>query len=150
MLLPLVGYNTMWSKKQKSIIHKMAEWTKIFDQIEKVQIKSVTDALFKYGFIGFAIGSIGIAIGKSPQWASIVIFSFSGLFLLIGLIIYVYFAFKKPEYLRSENFQLRMKSIELLGDKENADNPNIIQLPAITNPHAKMEIGEEKPKSIEG
>lgn len=134
----------------KSIIHKMAEWTKIFDQINKVQIKSVTDTLFKYGFIGFSIGTLGLAIANLPQWVPIVIFSFSGLFLSVGLWAYVYFAFKKPEYLRSETHQQRMRAMDLLGDKDNADNPNILQLPLITNPHNKIEIGEGSPKSLEG
>lgn len=128
----------------------MTEWTKIFDQVEKVQIKSVTDVLFKYGFIGFSIGTIGFAFAKIPQWMLIVIFSFSGLFLLIGLFFYIYFAVKKPEYLRSEIHQQRMRAMELLGDKDNVDNPNIIHLPAITNPNIKAELGEGTTKSIEG
>jgi len=134
----------------KSIIHKMAEWTKIFDQVNSVQIKSITDALFKYGFIGFSIGTLGLAFANPPQWVTIVIFSFSGLFLLVGLWIYVYFAFKNPEYLRSETHQQRMRAMDLLGDKDNADNPNILQLPLITNPQNKVEFGEGSPKSLEG
>lgn len=133
----------------KSIIRKMTEWTRIFNRFESVQIKSVTDALFRYGFIGLTIGTAGASIGKAPLWIPIATFSISGLFLLVGLGVYIYFALTKPEYLRSERFQLQMKSIELLGDKENANNPNILQLPSITNPYTKSEIGEGKSKSSE-
>lgn len=136
----------------KSIVHKMAEWTKIFDQAEKVQIKSVTDALFRTGVLLFTIGGFTAVVGKSPPWVLIVIFCCGCLFLLVGLVMYIYFALNKPEYLRSETHQQKMRVIDLLGDKDNADNPNVIHLPAITNPNinVKPELGEGSIKSVEG
>ncbi|MFN0190231.1 MAG: hypothetical protein ACKVQV_16150 [Bacteroidia bacterium] len=128
----------------------MAEWTKIFDQVQSVQIKSVTDTLFKWGFGGLSLGTLGLAIPNTPFWVPILVFSLSSLFLLVGLCMYVHFAFKNPEYLRSETHQQRMRAMDLLGDKDNADNPNILQLPLITNPRNKIEVGEGSPKSIEG
>jgi len=127
----------------------MVNLTRIFDQIEQIQIKSVTDSLFKYGMLILAIGGTISGFGHAPDWTLIIIFCFGGLFLLVGLAAYIYFASTKPEYLRSETHQQRMRAMDLLGDKENADNPNILHLPSITNPYVKPELGEGK-KSIEG
>lgn len=48
---------------------------------------------------------------------------------------YLYLLFKNPEYLRSEEYQLRMNSMRLLGDKDNplhADAEDIVSM--INNP----------------
>lgn len=121
------------------------EWTKLLNQVSSIKIKSVTDSLFKFGLLGLLIGVI-CAIFSDKNWVIIVVFSFSGLFILIGLFFYCYFALKKPEYLRSETFQTQKQALELLGDNEKAGNRNLTNLHLITNPTApKMGADEENP-----
>jgi hypothetical protein len=108
-------------------------WTKVLDQVSKIQIKSITDSLFRYGLYLFALGTIS-AIFKTTDWVTILLFSVGGLFELIGLIFYFYFSIKNPDYLRSESFQIRKQSIEMLGDKENKLNPNMKNVVYIASP----------------
>lgn len=107
---------------------------KILDQLGHVKVKSITDILFKYGAIILGMGVIS-AIAKCETWIIITIFLLSGLFLILGLIFYAYFALNNPDYLRSEIYQLRKKSLDLIGDKENFQNPNIINISSITSPY---------------
>jgi hypothetical protein len=116
-------------------------WTKVLDQVSKIQIKSITDSLFKYGLYIFVLATIS-ALFKTEIWVTIVLFSVGGLFELIGLCFYFYFAKRNPDYLRSESFQLKKQSIEILGDNENKRNPNIKDLVYITNPLANR-LGNE-------
>jgi hypothetical protein len=120
-------------------------WTKILDQVSKIQIKSITDSLFRYGLYLFALGTIS-AVFKTSAWVTILLFSIGGLFTLIGLFFYSYFSIKNPDYLRSESFQIRKQSIEMLGDKENQLNPNMKSVIYIASPFAK-ELGEENEKN---
>ncbi len=59
---------------------------------------------------------------------------------------YLYLLFKNPEYLRSEEYQLRMNSMRLLGDKDNplhADAEDIVSVinnPRLPPPDAKEKI----------
>jgi len=56
---------------------------------------------------------------KTSGWFSVAIF-LVGLAPVISFIYsYFYFLFKNPDYLRSENYQLKMETIRLLGDKDN-------------------------------
>jgi hypothetical protein len=88
--------------------------------------------------IALAIGAGGAAF--VPLWVSIFIFSVCSLFLLLGTVFYCYFAIKDPNYLRSETFQLHMKSFEVLGDKDNLiPSQQIKQLINIPDPSAKQE-----------
>jgi hypothetical protein len=114
----------------------MIVWTKILDQVSKIQIKSITDSLFRYGLWLFITGA-ATAIFKADTWVIVLIFSVGGLFFLIGLIFYVYYSIKNPDYLRSENFQIQKQSIEMLGDKDNCENPNIKSIVLIANPFVK-------------
>ena len=111
------------------------EWTKIFNQVSSIKVKSVTDSLFKFGMIGLFIGVIS-AVFTDKDWVVIVIFSFSALFFLIGLFFSCFFAIKKPEYLRSEEYQTQKQALELLGDNERAHNRNLLNIHLVTNPNA--------------
>ena len=124
------------------------EWTKIFNQVSSIKVKSVTDSLFKFGLIGLLIGVI-CAIFSDKDWVIIVVFSFSGLFILIGLFFYCYFAIKKPDYLRSETFQTQKQALELLGDNERADNNNLRQIHLITNLTTPKRSGDDKNPLLE-
>ncbi len=115
-------------------------WTKVLEQINKIQVKSITDSLFRYGLYLLALGTIS-AIFSTSIWVTIIIFCLGVLFELVGLIFYCYFSFKNPDYLRSEKFQISKKSIEMLGDKDNQLNPNIKSIVFIASPYSK-ELGD--------
>ena len=110
------------------------EWTKILNQFSSIKVKSVTDSLFKFGMIGVFIGVLS-AIFTDKDWVVIVVFAFSSLFFLIGLFFYCFFAIKKPDYLRSEEYQTQKQALELLGDNERAHNQNLLNIHLITNPN---------------
>jgi len=112
------------------------EFSQIFSQVSQLKIKSITDSLFKYALL-FAFAGIVPAIFTEKDWISIVLFSVSGFFAVLGMGFYFYFAIKKPDYLRSENYQLSKQAFELLGDNDRASNKNLKNLPAIMNPHHK-------------
>lgn len=120
-------------------------WTKVFDQVSKIQIKSITDSLFRYGLYIFALGTVS-SVFKTPTWVTILLFSVGGLFELIGLIFYCYYSIKNPDYLRSESFQIRKQSIEMLGDKDNTMNPNVKNIVYIASPFSK-ELGHNDNKN---
>lgn len=109
-------------------------WNKILEQVASIRIKSITDSLFKYSLFFITLGMIAGAI-KLDNWMIVVLFSFSGLLVLLGVFFYCFFCFKNPDYLRSESYQLRKKSIELLGDKDHFGNLNIKELKYISSPY---------------
>lgn len=123
----------------------MIEWTKIFNQVSQLKIKSITDPLFKFGIISLII-AVFSAIFTDKDWVIIILFVFSGLFILIGLIFYMFFAIKKPDYLRSETYQIQKQAVELLGDNERSDNKNLTNIHLITNPYSqKLDKNIENP-----
>lgn len=123
----------------------MYEWTKIFSQVSQLKVKSVTDALFKYGALCILFGVI-TSIFTNKDWVTITILCFGGLFLSIGLVFYGYFAIKKPDYLRSEIYQLKKQAVEILGDNERANNKNLENIPSLMNPYYdKNDLDEENP-----
>ena len=120
-------------------------WTKVLDQVSKIRIKSITDSLFRYGLYLFVLATIS-AIFKTEIWVTVLLFSVGGLFELIGLCFYFYFAKTNPDYLRSESFQIKKQSIEMLGDKDNQFNPNIRSIIYIASPFSK-ELGNGDKKN---
>lgn len=50
------------------------------------------------------------------------------------LFAYFYFLCTNPDYLRSEDYQLRRHSLEMLGDKDNRLGANASTIVAVTNP----------------
>jgi len=122
----------------------MVEWTKIFNQVSQLRIKSVTDSLFKFGLISLLISIFG-AIFIDKDWVLIVLFGLSIMITLIGLIFYCYFAIKNPDYLRSETYQLKKQAVEYLGDNEKSDNKNIRNIPSLMNPYFNSDDEDENP-----
>jgi hypothetical protein len=111
-------------------------WAKALQEVSQIKVRSITDPIFKFALIALTIGVAGAAF--VPLWVSIIVFSVSCLLLLLGVGFYWYFAIKNPNYLRSETFQLHMKSIEFMGDKENLlPNSRIKQLINTTDPSPK-------------
>ena len=115
----------------------MIGWSKILDQVSKVQIKSITDPLFRYSAIVYGFGTI-TAIFRTDSWVTVVLFLLGSLLLFVGLVFFIYFCINEPDYLRSENFQLKKQSIELLGDRDNTMNPNIKELKFIASPYTEQ------------
>lgn len=111
----------------------MVELTKIFEQVSKIQIKSITDPLLKYATIMIVLGCICASL-KTDNWVLLTIFSLGVLLLVVAIVFYIYFSIKNPDYLRSETFQLQKQSIEMLGDKENSLNPNVREIKYIASP----------------
>lgn len=118
---------------------------KIFDQIGQIKVKSITGNIFRYALFLYGFGTI-TAIFKVEKWVVIILFSIGTLILLFGFFFYAYFAKKNPDFLRSETFQLRKKSLELIGDKNNFNNPNMDKVPIIsTSPY---DLEENKNENI--
>lgn len=119
----------------------MKGWTQIFSQVSQLKIKSVTDSLFKYGLLGLVISALG-AIFIEKDWVLIILFSISGLLFLVGLFFFCYFAFKSPDYLRSETYQLKKQAVEILGDNERSNNPNVKDVHLIMNPYKENQSND--------
>jgi hypothetical protein len=111
-------------------------WSNLTKQVSTIKVKNVVDMPLFYGLFLIMFGLISSVTSKH-EWVTIVIFSFACLQFIIALFGYLYFTFKNPDYLRSEQYHLRKQSLEILGDKENllpVDAENIV---LITNPDTK-------------
>jgi len=80
---------------------------------------------------------------KLPEWLTIVFLWFTGAILVLILLAYIGFAIFRPDYLRSESYNLRKQSLSILGDKENYKRVDMRHLVDIANPFI------EEPLSIE-
>ena len=121
-------------------------WTRILDQVAQIRVKSVTDSLFKYGTILMIIGvTSGADVLGIDDWISIVVISIGGLLITLGIVFYIYFAKNQLDYLRSENYQLKKQTIELLGDNERAQNENLRNVHLIMNPESDDNELKENP-----
>lgn len=54
--------------------------------------------------------------------------------IVIFAVSYIYFMVKEPNFLRSEEYQLKANSLKLLGDKDNPLEANADDVIAINNP----------------
>ncbi|KKU76953.1 MAG: hypothetical protein UY03_C0023G0020 [Parcubacteria group bacterium GW2011_GWA2_47_64] len=86
-----------------------------------------------------------VLASKTEGWLSIA--SFIVALVPVGAFAfsYLFLLFKNPEYLRSEEYQLRMNSMRLLGDKDNplhANAENIVSV--INNPRLPPPDAQEK------
>lgn len=121
------------------------DFTKITEQVSKIKVKNVVDMLLFYGLWVLVLAVLAGIFSKFV-WVIIVLFCFAGLLFLIAGFGYVYFLFKNPDYLRSEEYHLRKQSLEILGDKEKLlpiDGQNIVD---ITNPYP-IQLDEGKTES---
>lgn len=107
-----------------------------------IRVKSVVDPLIKL-LVMMLVFIIVSAYLKLPEWLTIVLLWFTGAILVLILLAYVGFAIFKPDYLRSESYNLRKQSLSILGDKENYKRVDMRHLVDIANPFI------EEPLSIE-
>ena len=124
------------------------EMSNFFSQATLLKIKSVTDSLFKYGLLMFIV-SVSGACFIEKTWVLIVMFSFTGLLIILGCFFYSFFANKNPDYLRSETYQSTKQALELLGDNERSTNPNIKGIRYIMNPNPPIEDNDTKNPMLE-
>ena len=107
-----------------------------------IRVKSVVDPLIKL-LVMMLVFIIVSAYLKLPEWLTIVLLWFTGAILVLILLAYIGFAIFRPDYLRSENYNLRKQSLSILGDKENYKRVDMRHLVDIANPFI------EEPLSIE-
>ena len=107
-----------------------------------IRVKSVVDPLIKL-FVMMLVFIIVSAYLKLPEWLTIVLLWFTGAILVLILLAYIGFAIFRPDYLRSESYNLRKQSLSILGDKENYKRVDMRHLVDIANPFI------EEPLSIE-
>ncbi|MBL0145411.1 MAG: hypothetical protein IPP48_06290 [Chitinophagaceae bacterium] len=120
------------------------DWSRLTKQVSTIKVKNVVDMPLFYGLFVLLFGLISSAVSKEP-WVTKALFCFAGLLFLIATFGYLYFTFKNPDYLRSEQYHLRKQSLEILGDKDKLlpiDAQNIV---LITNPDTKrLENGDSE------
>lgn len=104
--------------------------------VTSFHVKSVIDPLIKL-FIILLLFLLCAAWLKLYQWILICLVCFEGLLLLLILGAYICFAIYKPDYLRSESYNLRKQSLSILGDKENYKSVDMRNLVDIANPYIK-------------
>lgn len=95
------------------------------------------------------IVSVSGACFIEKTWVLIVMFSFTGLLIILGCFFYSFFANKNPDYLRSETYQSTKQALELLGDNERSTNPNIKGIRYIMNPNPPIEDNDTKNPMLE-
>lgn len=61
---------------------------------------------------------------------------------------YLYFSFKNPDYLRSEDYHLRKQSIEMLGDKDNYLPLDLREIRGIANPYDDLKVIDANPVEV--
>jgi len=114
----------------------MLGWDKIFDPINKMQIKSITDSVFRFSAMLFAFSLIA-AMFKTYPWVIISLFTAAFTSLFFALYHFNYHSKRNPDYLRSETFQQNKQIIDILGDKDNILNPNVREFKYISSPYSK-------------
>lgn len=115
----------------------------ISQAITSIRVKSVIDPLIKL-FLIVLFFIIIIAYLELPEWIIICMICFAGLILLLIMISYLCFAIYKPDYLRSENYNLRKQSLSILGDKDNYMKVNMQNVVDIANPYDDSKYIEAK------
>ena len=109
---------------------------KLFEQIQTTKFKSAVEPLFKYGMIILAMAVLSTL--KAPFWMTIVLLSLAVLFLVGGLILFTYLIRFNPSLLRSEEYELKFRLLQTLGDKDKPFQlENIEKLILTDNPLQK-------------
>lgn len=102
--------------------------------VSSFQVRSVIDPLIKL-FLILLLFTFGAAWLAIADWVIICLLGFDALVLLLILGAYVCFAIYKPDYLRSESYNLKKQSLSILGDKENYKKVDMRNVVDIANPY---------------
>lgn len=109
---------------------KVANWV---GEVLKFKVRAVTDTPLIFGTAILIIAGVFSILGAA-NWL-VILFAICACFLLvIGVSSYVFFAIKKPEFLRSEEYQTRKEAMEFLGDNERSLNPNVPRIANMVSP----------------
>lgn len=120
----------------------MSDWYQIFtNAVNKITIKSVVDSPGRMLLLSLGLFLIA-AIFVSQLWILIFFAAVAGLILLMIIISYFYCLFTNPDLLRSEDYNIRKQSIEVLGDKDNYLPIDSKHLVSIANPYVDTKLIE--------
>ena len=113
------------------------DFSKLTHQVSSIKVKNVVDMPLFYGLLILTIAFIASVFSKY-EWVIIVLFCFAGLMFTIATFGYIFFTFKNPDYLRSEQYVLKKQSLEIFGTKENPISINGQNIVDITNPYQSL------------
>jgi len=116
----------------------MSEWYKTFtNAANKIRIKSVVDNLVRLFVLSLGL-FLFAAIFVSRIWVLIFFAVVVGLILLMIIVSYFFCLFTNPDLLRSEDYNIRKQSIEVLGDKDNYLPVDLGHYVKIANPYSEV------------
>ncbi len=99
--------------------------------VHKVSVTSAVNApLWACGVI--ALPAFFLAT-YNEGWLKIAFFVVGGVLILTFVGSYLLFAIRNPDYLRSEEYQLKKESLKLLGDRDNPLHAEANDLVAVVN-----------------
>lgn len=112
----------------------MSDWYQTFtNAVNRITIKSVVDSAGRMLLLSLGLFLIA-AIFVEQTWILVFFAVVSALILLMIIVSYFYCLFTNPDLLRSEDYNIRKQSIELLGDKENYLPVDSKHVASIANP----------------
>ena len=110
--------------------------------VQKVSVKSAVNAsLWACVVISTPLFIISTQING---WLQVAFFVVATIPVIAFVVSYFYFLFKNPDYLRSEEYQLKAESLKLLGDKDNplhaaATDVVSVAIPGLSPPNQQNE-----------
>jgi hypothetical protein len=116
----------------------------LLQSLEKIKTRSITDPIFYIAGLMFILTVILICL-KATTVYIIILCSIGIIAFFVGLFVYLYYAIKNPDYIRSEHYQLQKQQLTMLGDSNNKGNANMNLLP-IANPHDNSTGGKNLEK----
>lgn len=109
------------------LLNNLLKPFKAFNILGKVTVNSALNPLLWAMTIFLIFMGVILILGTVDFWIIVI---FIIIFLLIVLCLltgFLYFMFKKPDYLRSESYQLQRYGIEMMGEKNKENTPQIIE-----------------------
>lgn len=116
----------------------MSDWYQTFtNAVNKITIKSVVDSPGRMLLLTLGLFLL-VAIFVSQLWIQIFFAAVAGIILIMIIVSYFYCLFTNPDLLRSEDYNIRKQSIEVLGDKDNYLPIDSKHLASIANPYPEV------------
>ncbi len=116
---------------------------RVQNSIVLIEVKGVPDKLWTVIFL-LVIIWVGAAYAEIKSWCLILLAVLIVIILLLAVGSYLFFMFKDPDYLRSENYQIRKQAIETLGDKDGLLPTDIAQVINIPYASPNMLINQDE------
>lgn len=118
-------------------------FNRVQNSVVSIEVKGVPDKLWKV-LILLVLVFIGAAYADIKSWCLILLAVLIVIILLLAVGSYLFFMFKDPDYLRSENYQIRKQAIEKLGDKDGLLPTDIAQVINIPYASPNMLINQDE------